>query len=54
MKILTQDLKKGNTNILEVPSPTNNSSKIKVLNHCSLISTGTESYIVDFWKSRMD
>ena len=25
--------------------------KIKVLNHCSLISTGTESYIVDFGKA---
>ncbi len=51
MKILTQNLKDGKTDILEVPSPSNNSTKIKVLNHCSLISTGTESYIVDFGKA---
>ncbi len=51
MKILTQNLKNGKTDILEVPSPSNNSTKIKVLNHCSLISTGTESYIVDFGKA---
>lgn len=51
MKILTQNLKTGKTDILEVPSPQNVSTKIKVLNHCSLISTGTESYIVNFGKA---
>ena len=51
MKVLTQNLKTGKTDILEVPSPQNDSSKIKVLNHCSLISTGTESYVVNFGKA---
>ena len=51
MKILTQNLKTGKTDILEVPSPQNDLTKIKVLNHCSLISTGTESYIVNFGKA---
>ena len=50
MKILTQDLKSGNTNILEVPSPAIDSNKIRVSNIYSLISTGTESSIVNFGK----
>ena len=43
MKILTQNLKTGKTDILEVPSPSKVSKKIRVLNKFSLISTGTES-----------
>jgi len=50
MKILTQNLKNGNTKIYEVPSPANTSKKIQVINHFSLISTGTESSIVNFGK----
>ena len=51
MKVLTQNLKTGKTEIVEVPSPQNNLNQIKVLNHCSLISTGTESYVVNFGKA---
>ena len=51
MKILTQNLKTGKTNILEVPSPAISSDKIRVLNKYSLISTGTESSIVNFGKA---
>ena len=51
MKVLTQNLKTGKTDILEVPSPTINSDKIRVLNEYSLISTGTESSIVNFGKA---
>tara|TARA_B100000579_G_scaffold437895_1_gene469744 strand:- start:303 stop:2381 length:2079 start_codon:yes stop_codon:yes gene_type:complete len=51
MKILTQNLKTGKTNILEVPSPAISSNKIRVLNKYSLISTGTESSIVNFGKA---
>tara|TARA_B100000242_G_scaffold278936_1_gene237019 strand:- start:9957 stop:12032 length:2076 start_codon:yes stop_codon:yes gene_type:complete len=51
MKILTQNLKSGKTNILEVPSPSINSNKIRVINKFSLISTGTESTIVNFGKA---
>tara|TARA_B100000579_G_scaffold46741_1_gene32595 strand:- start:5200 stop:7272 length:2073 start_codon:yes stop_codon:yes gene_type:complete len=51
MKILTQNLKTGNTEILEVPSPQKNEDKIIVQNQCSLISTGTESYVVNFGKA---
>ena len=50
MNILTQNLKSGETDILDVPSPTYNSNKIRVLNEYSLISTGTESSIVNFGK----
>lgn len=51
MKILTQNLKTGKTVILDVPSPAINSKKIRVLNKYSLISTGTESSIVNFGKA---
>lgn len=51
MKILTQNLKTGKTDILEVPSPAISSNKIRVLNKYSLISTGTESSIVNFGKA---
>ena len=51
MKVLTQNLKTGKTTILDVPSPSTNSNKIKVLNEYSLISTGTESYVVNFGKA---
>ena len=50
MKILTQNLKSGKTNILDVPSPNPNSNKISVSNIYSLISKGTESSIVNFGK----
>lgn len=51
MKILTQNLKTGKTTILNVPSPSNSTNRIKVLNEYSLISTGTESYVVNFGKA---
>ena len=51
MKILTQNLKTGKTDILDVPSPAISSNKIRVLNKYSLISTGTESSIVNFGKA---
>ena len=51
MKILTQNLKNGKTDFLEVPSPAKKTNKIRVVNNCSLISTGTESIIVNFGKS---
>ena len=51
MKILTQNLKTGKTNILEVPSPSKDSNKIRVTNEFSLISTGTESLIVNFGRA---
>ena len=50
MKILTQNLKTGKTDILDIPSPTDNSNKIRVSNEYSLISTGTESSVVNFGK----
>ena len=50
MKILTQNLKSGKTDILNVPSPTTSSKKISVSNIYSLISKGTESSIVNFGK----
>ena len=51
MRILTQNLKNGKTDILNVPSPSINSNKIRVRNEYSLISTGTESLIVNFGKA---
>ncbi len=51
MKVLTQNLRTGNTEILEVPSPQKSEDKIIVQNQCSLISTGTESYVVNFGKA---
>lgn len=50
MKILTQNLKTGKTEILNVPSPQINTNKLRVKNKYSLISTGTESSIVNFGK----
>ena len=50
MKVLTQNLKSGKTEVIDVPSPAFNSNKIFVSNLCSLISTGTESSIVNFGK----
>ncbi len=51
MKILTQNLKTGKTDIVEVPSPAVESNKVRVINEFSLISTGTESMIVNFAKA---
>ena len=51
MKILTLNLKTGKTEILDVPSPSISSKKIRVTNDYSLISTGTESLIVNFGKA---
>ena len=51
MKVLTQNLKTGKTDILDVPSPSIDSKKIRVINDYSLISTGTESLIVNFGKA---
>tara|TARA_B100001175_G_scaffold309203_1_gene310584 strand:- start:5066 stop:7144 length:2079 start_codon:yes stop_codon:yes gene_type:complete len=51
MKILTLNLKSGKTDTLEVPSPTVNSDKVRVVNKYSLISTGTESSIANFGKA---
>ena len=50
MKILTQNLKSGKTDVIDVPSPTATSNKISISNKYSLISTGTESSIVNFGK----
>ena len=50
MKILTQNLKSGKTDVLDVPSPSATSNKISISNTYSLISTGTESSIVNFGK----
>lgn len=50
MKILTQNLKTGNTKILDVPSPQTNTNKVRVKNKYSLISMGTEGSIVNFGK----
>ena len=51
MKVFTLDLKNGKTNILDVPSPSISSNKIRVINEYSLISTGTESLISNFGKA---
>ena len=51
MKILTLDLKNGKTETIDVPSPSINSNKIRVINKYSLISTGTESLISNFGKA---
>ena len=51
MKILTQSLKNGLTRVIEVPSPSVDSTKIRVKNKYSLVSTGTESMIVNFGKA---
>lgn len=51
MKILTQNLKSGKTDIIDVPSPAIDSKKVRVINEYSLISTGTESIIVNFAKA---
>jgi predicted dehydrogenase len=50
MKILVQNLKNGNTEVLDVPSPAFDSNKIRVINEYSLISTGTEFSIINFGK----
>lgn len=50
MRILTQNLKTGKTDVLKVPSPEINSNKVRIINEYSLISTGTESSIVNFGK----
>ncbi len=51
MKILTQSLKNGLTRVIEVPSPSVDSTRIRVKNKYSLVSTGTESMIVNFGKA---
>jgi polar amino acid transport system substrate-binding protein len=43
MKQLTQKLKNGEMNVLEVPSPVLGARMVLVRNHYSLISAGTES-----------
>ena len=46
MKQLTQELKSGNMQILEVPFPALNKGQILVRNHFSVISAGTEGKTV--------
>src|SRR5690349_11170991 len=46
MEQLTQSLKDGTMNLLEVPFPALNSGHILVRNHFSLISAGTEGKTV--------
>ena len=50
MKILTQNLKNGKTDFLEVQSPAKKTNKIRVVNNCTHINTGTENIIFNFGK----
>jgi len=51
MKQLFQNLKTGETSVVEVPSPTVEPGHLRIQTKLSLISSGTERMIVDFGKS---
>ena len=51
MKQLIQNLKSGETSIIEVPAPSISRNKILIHTSKSLISPGTEKMLVDFAKS---
>ena len=53
VKQIFQNLKNGETLILEVPKPANKKGHILVRTSKSLISAGTERMLVDFGKANM-
>jgi len=53
VKQIFQDLKNGETLILDIPKPANKKGHILIRTSKSLISTGTERMLVDFGKANM-
>lgn len=51
MKQVLQDLKKGVTEVAEVPCPRAGRGQLLVRTRCSLVSAGTERMLVDFGKA---
>ena len=51
MKQILQNLKNGETTVVEVPSPIVVPGHLRIQTKLSLISAGTERMIVDFGKS---
>ncbi|ODS23376.1 dehydrogenase [Candidatus Endobugula sertula] len=51
MKQVLQNLKSGETSVVEVPSPQVKSGHLKIKTNVSLISAGTERMLVDFGKA---
>ena len=53
MKQLLQNLKTGETQLVEVPAPANRADHLLIATRCSLISIGTERMLVEFGKANM-
>lgn len=51
MKQILQSLRKGTTEVVEVPCPRVSSGQLLIRTTCSLISAGTERMLVDFGKA---
>ena len=50
MKQIVQNMKSGETQIVEVPKPAIKPGHILVRTHASLVSSGTERMLVNFGK----
>ena len=53
MKQILQDLRNGNTNLVDIPAPKLKKGNIIVKSSCSLVSKGTEKMLIDFGNSNM-
>lgn len=53
MKQLVQNLKTGEIELIEVPTPTVSTNTLLIKSRCSLISVGTEKMLIEFGKSSL-
>ena len=51
MKLLLQDLSKGDTSVVQAPAPCASAGHLLINSTLSLISAGTERMLVDFGKA---
>ncbi len=51
MKQIIQDLKSGETSLIELPAPQVKAGQVLIRTHCSLVSLGTERMLVEFGKA---
>ena len=53
MKQVLQDLRNGDTNVVEVPAPQARRGAVLINSTCSLVSVGTEKMLIDFGRASL-
>ena len=53
MKQILQDLRNGDTSLVDIPAPKIKKGYIIVKSSCSLVSKGTEKMLIDFGNSNI-